>query len=113
MKRILVFFTALFACSCATTEYAGNSSSGYREFPGYRISPGKAVELAGDYLDITCELRLKNRKSNFKGPLQITVVLRGDWYYVSMDNYPYKTIEAYRYHAVRVHVMTGEVEEPE
>ena len=57
--------------------------------------------------------RKRNRKSNFKGPLQITVVLRGDWYYVSMDNYPYKTIEAYRYHAVRVHVMTGEVEEPE
>jgi hypothetical protein len=113
MKRILIFIATLFTCSCATTEYAGNSSSGYLRFAQYRITPEQAVKLAEPYIDKTYELRLQNRHSIMKGPLQVTVVVRGDWYYVSRDNYPYKTIEAYRYHAVRVHVQTGEVREPE
>lgn len=109
----LIMAAVMFILSCETTMYAGNSTRGYSFFPQYRVTPEQAVKLAEPYLDRTYELRLKNRKSVMNGPLEVMVVVRGEWYYVSKDNYPYKTLEAYRIHAVRVHVMTGEIVAPE
>ncbi len=108
-----IVFASLLILSCSEIQYAGSSASGYRECGGCKITPERALELAAPYLDRTYELRLKSRHSVMAHPLTDTIVIMDGWYYVSRDNYPYKTLRAYIYHAVKVHTVTGEVIPPE
>gem|GEM_PF-3153677 len=78
------------------------------------VSPDEAHELALDHLEKSYELR--NAKRNYpsdKLKMNDYILLKGKYYYIARDNYPYKTYWAYFNHAVRVNCMTGTVKEPE
>ncbi len=102
-----------FLLSCSEVKLIGDSRSGYIKDLSFKISPEKAVELAGPYLDLSYELRVKNRSISHNAPLNDYVVQKGKWYYVTRDNYPYKYIGAYKNHAVKVNVNSGTVIPPE
>ena len=56
---------------------------------------------------------LKKRLNKWNKPAYDIIVVQGEWYYLTRDNYPFKTLRAYINHAVRVHVNTGELIQPE
>lgn len=103
----------LLTMACGEIVHVGSSRSGFKKDIHRAISPEEAYEKAKPFLEKTYQLRLKSRISRMDRPTYDTIIFRGSWYYISRDNYPYKTIRAYLYHAVRVHADTGKVVEPE
>ena len=108
-----LFFPFLLLLSCSEVKYIGDSRSGYVKDLSFIISPEKAVKLAEPYLNLSYELRVKNRSIRHDSPLVDFVVQKGKWYYVTRDNYPYKYIGAYKNHAVKVNVNSGMIIAPE
>lgn len=94
-----------------TEVYSGNERVGFGSFPNNIISVEQAISLATPYLPLTFELRSKGREWPTKEERKpvITVVLKGDFYYLVLENYPYKSIYAYLKHAVKVNKVTGEI----
>jgi hypothetical protein len=114
MKRLVLLGGLFFFSIFAKVTWVGNSDDGFAPQPGREISPERALELAGPWLDDSFELRgggRPGRAKMFDKPIDY-IVLQGNWYHVSRDNYPYKTIYAYRNHSVRVHSRTGRVIPP-
>lgn len=102
----------LIACSAngKTEMLSGNEVTGFDNFPENKISVEEAINIAKSYLPQTFELRSKNRdwpKKEEKEPI-INVVIKGDYYYLVLENYPYKSMYDYLEHAVMVHKETGE-----
>ena len=115
IKILSILFGGITVFSCSTTEWIGKSDGKFVTPEGCVVSPEEAFKLAGPWLEETYRLRSEGKvnRAGSERPLTDTIVLRGNWYYVSRDNYPFKTIEAYRYHAVKVHIKTGEVIRPQ
>jgi hypothetical protein len=108
--RFLIFvIVSLLLAACDDTVYIGTARDGFRDTPGNTITPARAKELAGPYLAECFTRRQARRLSPHRGEPTDIVVQEGNWYYVTRDNYPYKTLGAYTHRAVRVHVRTGEV----
>jgi hypothetical protein len=80
-----------------------------------KISTDDAIRLAQPYLDRTFELRSENRPEDMQSdrPPRDIVTPKGRWYYVVRDNYPAVKENFYLDHAVKVHMDTGEIIEPE
>jgi hypothetical protein len=99
----------VFLFACEDIVYMGSVRDGFGVAQGNTIPPERARELAQPFLAECYAARRAHRLSNLPGPPTDIVVQQGDWYYVTRDNYPYKTLGAYTHTAVRVHVRTGEV----
>jgi hypothetical protein len=113
---ILMLVTIGAIAGCSDSVCSGNAKSGYAHFPKDNlITPEKAVELARPYLDLSYEMRRSNRKDVYnkmsESPLEY-VILKGDYYYVTKDNYPSNVVTFYMEHAVRVNKKTGKVHKP-
>jgi len=87
----------------------GSVRDGFAAAPGNTITPERARELAKPYLAECFSRRPARRLSPHPGEPTDIIVQKGDWYCVTRDNYPYKTLGAYTHTAVRVHVRTGVV----
>ncbi len=76
-----------------------------------RISAAEAVRLAKPHLDEIFRKRCESRldKGWCKKPARDHVVVLGEFYHVTRESYPYKTIQAYVKPAVRVHRDTGAI----
>lgn len=112
LKALLVVSLFL-VVACDKAVFIGNSKGGFKKDLNFPITPIEAHAKAKPWLEKTYQLKLKSRINILNRPLVDTIILKGHWYYVSRDNYPYKAIQAYLYHAVRVHVSTGKVIAPE
>jgi len=106
----------LLACSCFSgcqPVFLGPNSTGrYVELDDNPITPQKALLLAEPYLHKHYQLRLPNRSwVQDQEPVDY-VFLKGNWYYIDRDNYPYKFVDENYWHSiVKVHKITGQVVE--
>lgn len=115
MKIFLTYITCPFILSgCTGKIYTGNEISGFSRFPENTISVHQALKLAEPYLPLTFKLRSEGR--NWPSPEErkpiVSVVLKGNFYYVVLENYPFKLAEDYMDNAVKVHKETGAVVKP-
>ncbi|TAL37008.1 MAG: hypothetical protein EPN93_06155 [Spirochaetes bacterium] len=99
----------VFLFACEDVVYMGSVRDGFTVAQENTISPERARELAQPFLAECYARRKAQRLSNLPGPPTDIVVQKGDWYFVTRDNYPYKTLGAYTHTAVRVHTETGEI----
>jgi len=125
VKNVSILMALLFSftVSCSSVflpsifsdpVFVGSKQNGFKQCRDCTVSPEKAYELAEPFLERTHELR--NAVRNFPSHrlnMDDYILLKGRYYYIARDNYPYKTWWAYFNHAVRVNCMTGEVKEPE
>lgn len=114
IETILLILLAFTLAGCEP-QSVGNSLSGYKEIPGAKIQPQKAVDLASPYLDKTFELRQKDSELNRRKDREpiVHVTLKDDEYYIVKENYPEKSVYFYLKHAVKVNIKTGKVTPPE
>lgn len=112
--RAIVPFVALFAVGCTATHF-GSYPDGLGEFPDRAVSATDAVEKVMPYLDETFALRRKDRDQHEWPTSEATVwvTLKGQYYHIAKDNYPYMNQRMYLLHAVKVHSETGEFIPPE
>jgi len=103
----------LFPLACSKTVFIGSTTCGFKKSTECKISPEKAYEIAKPYLQLSYEIR--NKKRNYpsdKLEMNDYILLKGNYYYITRDNYPYKTFMAYLNHAVKVDSGTGEIIKP-
>ncbi|MEW6067615.1 MAG: hypothetical protein AB1610_04920 [Nitrospirota bacterium] len=114
IKQIILILLALALAGCEP-QSVGNSLSGYKEVPGAKIQPQKAVELASPYLDKTFELRQKESELNRNKDREpiVYVTLKDDEYYIVKENYPAKSVYFYLKHAAKVNIHDGKVTPPQ
>lgn len=99
--------------ACTETVFLGSKSNGFKKCIECKISSDKAYEIAKPYLQLSYELR--NKKRNYppdKLKIDDYILLKGNYYYITRDNYPYKTYMAYLSHAVKVDSRTGKLFPP-
>ncbi len=118
MPRVwLAVFFCIASNHCAQAVLVGSTAGGWAERPQNRISPQQALEMARPHLPFCWELRCRyvhrGNKHWCSKPPRDFVVEKGRYYYVTRTSYPYKTLEAYVFYAVRIHTRTGELELPE
>ena len=114
-SNILIIFLLLTISGCGRVYWGSSyNSSSFNDFPENSVSAIKAIKLAEPYLDKTFELRsaLRDWPSKEDKEPVVHVVLKGKYYYIVKENYPYKYIEAYLPHAVKVNKNTGQVYPP-
>lgn len=100
--------TLTWLASCANPEMLSPSDESTQRSP---ISPAEAVRRAGPHLDSLFHLRCEKRLDRdwCEKPARDYVILLGDYYHVTRESYPYKTLQAYLEPAVRVHRKTGKL----
>ncbi len=110
----LVVLTSLASCAKITVIGDSNHPEKMKTVEGNRVSPEKALELAEPYLQMSWEIGCRHHASDHWCKKQATVhiVQKCDHYYIRKTSYPYKSINAYLHHAVKVHVDSGEVTPP-
>ncbi len=104
----------LFPLCSANPVFIGSSTYGFKIIGEYPIKPSEAYEAAKPYLEQSYTLR--NRGRNFpKDRLNMNdyMLFKGGYFYISRDNYPYKSYWAYLKHAVKVNADTGRVIPPD
>lgn len=112
-QNLSVPFLSLLVIGC-TPYHFGSYPEGAARFPDQPVSVIEAVEKAEPYLDESFRLRQKGR-DQYDWPTwdpTLTVTLKGGYYYIVKDNYPYIYHSAYRAHAVKVHSKTGKLIPP-
>lgn len=113
-RSLFILLLAFILIGCEP-QSVGTSLSGYKEIPGAKIQPQKAVELASPYLDKTFELRQKDSDLDRRKDTEpiIHVTLKDDEYYIVKENYPAKSVYFYLKHAVKVNIKDGKVTPPQ
>ena len=104
---------ALFSCllalvACASPEMV---APGDESTARSRISAAAAVRLAAPHLEENFRKRCESRldRAWCKKPARDHVIVLGEFYHVTRESYPYKTLQAYVKPAVRVHRDTGAI----
>ena len=102
----MLFAMMLSIQACASPEMV---APGDESTARSRISAAEALRLAKPHLESIfhqrCEKRIDKRWC--EKPALDHVLILGDYYHVTRESYPYKTIQAYVKPAVRVHRETG------
>ncbi|MFZ5629259.1 MAG: hypothetical protein ACOY5B_09050 [Spirochaetota bacterium] len=93
---------------CASPEMVSVSDESTQRSP---VSAAEATRRAGPHLAAVFQLRCQKRidKSWCTKPARDHVLIVGDYFHVTRESYPYKTLQAYAEPAVRVHRQTGEL----
>ncbi|MBL7544797.1 MAG: hypothetical protein JNL11_13350 [Bdellovibrionaceae bacterium] len=123
MKVILVIVVILLLVAACIYVFLikeptnlGDSKSGFTNPPqNVHVDAQTAVQLAQPFLENSYALRRKMRGEIQQNPNRepvIRLLLKGAWYFVSLDDYPSMTNYYYLQHAVRVHTDTGQVIPP-
>lgn len=102
------FLLVVFAQACASPEMV---APGDESTARSRVSAAEALRLAKPHLEAVFRQRCESRidKHWCEKPARDHVLILGDYYHVTRESYPYKTIQAYVKPAVRVHRDTGAV----
>ncbi len=109
---LLSLLTFLCFSGCQAVFLGPDSTGSYIELENNPITPEKALSLAEPYLHKHYQLQLSNGIWKPKGEPEDWVFLKGNWYYIERDNYPYKdTFQYYRNSTIKVHKITGEIVE--
>ena len=106
---LLIISIILAGCSGAIS--INKTDKGYEYIKNAKIQPDKAIKLAEPYLDKIFEIRSKNRdwpSVKERQPI-IHIVLKGNYYYVTKENYPAKDIYFYMRNAVKIHKNRGKI----
>ena len=114
VSSLMIFCIMLFGCK--ENFYFGTTETGFEHFPKKNsISAKKAVELAQPYLAHSYELRKNNltRKYTISHTPFESIILKGDFYYVTREDEPNKFVNFYIPYAVKVNKNTGEVTKPD
>jgi hypothetical protein len=108
----LIACTVLLLTACASPEMVSVSDESTQRSP---VSAAEATRRALPHLPAVFKLRCEKRlnKSWCNKPARDYVLIVGDYYHVTRESYPYKTIQAYVEPAVRVHRQTGELQLPQ
>lgn len=79
-----------------------------------RVSPAQALKIAMPHLEANFKQRCQKRidKRWCDKPALNHIVIVGDYYHITRESYPYKTLQAYVEPAIRVHRDTGELQLP-
>jgi hypothetical protein len=123
MNKIKILFVLLIATmgflSCKTVSMGSSENPTKLKNPKEnKISPAKALELAKPHLQKSWELGCKSHSDpkhwcvTRANRAIVHIVQKGNYYYLRKTSYPYKTFTAYLYHAVKVHVNSGQVTPP-
>ena len=116
-KREIFGLLLLLTCLCVSgcqLVYLGPDNEGcYIELEKNPVSTKKALALAEPYLHEHYQLQLSNQIWVPPNPDPVDYVfLKGNWYYIDRDNYPYKFVDQYYWNSiVKVHKITGKVVE--
>jgi hypothetical protein len=115
---LIIFFIIYFIRSAPPAVLVLGNSRGELKKPHreFKINPEEAMELAKPYLDLSFRLRRKMRGEEGTDQIKETtvwVLFKGNYYYISKDDYPSYTPGYYSWHAVKVDCVTGEVIPPE
>jgi hypothetical protein len=111
IMRILFALVLLYTLGCAAPEIVSVTDEGTGRG---KISPAAAFRLASPHLDAVFKLRCRRHldKRWCDKPPRDTLLIEGEYYHVTRESYPYKTLNAYLKPAVRVHRNTGKIELP-
>lgn len=114
-KYIAVLFivsTTISLLSCSTpVQYRLDDNTLYENSISPQMAYKKAEpHLANNFLD-RCNRRIDKRWCAKK--YEDLVFLDGNYYFISRESYPYKTIQAYLVNAIKVHKASGTVILPE
>lgn len=104
--------TLFLLTACASPEMVSASDESTQRSP---VSPAEAKRRALPHLPAVFKLRCEKRmdKSWCTKPARDHVLIVGEYYHVTRESYPYKTLQAYVEPAVRIHRQTGELLLPE
>lgn len=110
--RALIAVLCLQVIACAAPEILSKTDEGTLRG---KISPALAFRLASPHLDAVFKMRCERRidKHWCDKPARDTLLLEGEYYHVTRESYPYKTLNAYLEPAVRVHRNSGKIELPD
>ena len=92
-------------------KYIFKTDKGYEHITNAKIQPDEAIKLAEPYLDKIFEKKSKNRNwpSIKESQTVIHIILKGNYYYITKENYPAKDIYFYMRSAVKIHKKSGEI----
>ena len=108
---VLLLLTCLCFSGCQPVFLGPDRAGRYVELNKNPITPEKALAIAEPYLHERFQLRLSQSWHPDQEPVDY-VFLKGNWYYIDRDNYPYKFVdENYWNSVVKVHKITGQVVE--
>ncbi|MFA5143947.1 MAG: hypothetical protein WC522_07290 [Candidatus Omnitrophota bacterium] len=111
----IILFMCFLLIGCDAKSYSGTEATGFSHFPkDNRVSPERAIEFAKPYLGESFELRQARRGAKYPSnlPLDVYIILKGDFYYVTKDYYHHKAMDFYLHNAVKVNKKTGEITKP-
>ena len=112
MKQFWPLLGVFFLTGClADVTYLGSYKSGFRSVGESKVSPAQAYEKAKPHMAETLKRRCESRpdKTWCKKPARDHMVLQGNYYYITRESYPYKSLYAYLKNAVKVHKDSGEL----
>jgi hypothetical protein len=94
---------------------APNENGAFDPIAGMAVTPEEALEQAGPFLDLTFQLRRRDRGEDaITGrPPTDHIAVKDGWYYIVRDDQSSLSTNFYLPHAVRIHGQTGQLLPPE
>jgi hypothetical protein len=114
-RGLLVLFLAGCGLFIDARGVTRNDDGEFEPIAGMAVTPEEALVRAEPYLDLTFQLRRRDRGEDEMSDRPATdhIAVKDDWYYIARDNYPSHSPGFYLPHAVRVHGQTGQLLPPE
>ncbi len=111
MIKMCILISLSIQLGCASYQYLGNNSSGFKKIQDKTISVEKAIKIATPYIEKNFNriLLRKNWPTEDEYPPKIHVMEKGDYFYISKININVKVLNQLAAYSVRVNKYTGEV----